>query len=348
MKRSLLGHLYTHIKGSTEDVATMSLQYLLNTYDELNQSFNTLLSSRFQTEIDKTTSYVCQSTGADKERPDMSGKNINGQEVILFEIKFYAGLTSNQPLTYLKRIKNNGGFGLVVICPKERMISLWHTLLLKCNSEKVEELGNNLAKVNDTKMILLSWEEIISILLHTANTSEKDSIGDIEQLKSYCEMIASKSFTPFKSEDLGSDLASKYNRLMYVLDRVVDSLIADKRIEANLNGTRITPARDGYRRFFSINQYAVNLQLNLNYWMDDRCVDTPYWISFRDSNWNTTPEIIKATEKFPITRRFIQDSNVFLAIDVLCNVYEEELVDNIKEQVIGYIAVIDKYNPQNI
>ncbi len=37
MKKSLLGHLCSHIRDSAEDVATMSLQYLVTYYESLNR-----------------------------------------------------------------------------------------------------------------------------------------------------------------------------------------------------------------------------------------------------------------------------------------------------------------------
>ena len=114
MRKSLLGHLYTHIKGSAEDVATMSLQYLLTYYDSLRESFNELLADRLSMTFDNNTSYECQSVGDDLERPNMAGTDTEGNEIILCEMKFYAGLTSNQPLTYLRRLKDekgNSGWG---------------------------------------------------------------------------------------------------------------------------------------------------------------------------------------------------------------------------------------------
>jgi len=342
MKKSLLGHLYSHIKGSAEDVATLSLQYLLTAYDELNISFNMLLTSKLQLEIDKNTSYTCQSVGDEKERPDMSGKDSKGNEIVLCEMKFYAGLTSNQPLTYLKRLKKNNGKALIVVCPKERMISLWETLLSKCVEEKTEQIEQYYAKVNGIGMLILSWDEILSNLIQTANAVEKESLSDIEQLKGYCEMIASNSFKPFKEEDLGAENAKRYEQYMYILDRVVDSLLADSRVEVSLKGVKATPHRHGYKRFMMINNYATDLRFDLDFWADDRYIDTPYWISFRDQNWKPTKQIIESTEKVSAARKVPNHGRIYLAIDVLCNTYEEELVENIKEQIIAYLSEIEQ------
>ena len=342
MKKSLLGHLYTHIKGSAEDVATMALQYLLSSYDELNKSFNGLLASKLLTDFDENISYTCQSVGEELERPDMSGKDVNGKEIILCEIKFYAGLTSNQPLTYLKRLKKNNGVALVVVAPQERVISLWDTLISKCINEKVEIVSTNLATVNGIRMLLLSWDEILLNLTQTANAVAKDSISDIQQLKSYCEMIASDSFIPFKSEDLGSVNAKRYEQFMYILDRVVDALGVDSRVNLSLKGVKATPYRHGYKRFMYLNDYGVDFRFDLEFWADDRYVDTPFWISFRDRDWKPVKKIQENAEMIPATRKIFNYSRYYLAIDIPCNLYEDELIDNIKEQIINYLEIISK------
>lgn len=43
----------------------------------------------------------------------MAGTDRNGNEVVLCEMKFYAGLTQNQPLTYLDRLKGHDGIGFL-------------------------------------------------------------------------------------------------------------------------------------------------------------------------------------------------------------------------------------------
>ena len=115
MAESLLAHLYSRIKGSQEDVATLSLQYIISSSEKLNESFNRLLSDSLKISIDPDISYSCQSVGENSERPDMSGVNRDGQEVVLCEMKFYAGLTSNQPNGYLDRLIKEGGKALVFV-----------------------------------------------------------------------------------------------------------------------------------------------------------------------------------------------------------------------------------------
>lgn len=92
MPNLLLAHMYSHIKGSAEDVATYSLEYLLNTYPALNNAFNNLVFSKIGLDS-QDLSWSTQEIGEDKERPDMSGADAQGKERFLAEAKFYAGLT---------------------------------------------------------------------------------------------------------------------------------------------------------------------------------------------------------------------------------------------------------------
>ena len=116
MAHSLLAHLYPHIRGSQEDIATYSLQYLLVQSKELNRAFTKRISTVLHIDTEKALQYVCQSTGKgeEKERPDMVRLDSNGNENILCEMKFYATLTVNQPNTYIDRLVQCGGKGLIL------------------------------------------------------------------------------------------------------------------------------------------------------------------------------------------------------------------------------------------
>ncbi|MBE5844544.1 MAG: hypothetical protein E7302_10345 [Butyrivibrio sp.] len=342
MKQSLLGHLYSHIKGSAEDVATMSLQYIITYYESLNRVYNELMAHKLHCDLPSYIEYECQSIGDEYERPDMAGRDSNGNEVILCEAKFYAGLTANQPLTYLERLRKENGAGLVFICPKERIVSLWDTLLTKCENEDVSEISQCCISVNGTNMAIVSWEETIGVLQMTANTEQKDSCADVEQLEGYCEQIMSEAFIPFKEEDLGAITARKYERYMYIADLLVNTLAADFTVELSTDGLKATPYRHGYKRFFMLNGLAVDFRLDLELWADDKYADTPFWVSFRGPDWNTPECFREAAKCIPATRRVNwTKGNVYLAVDVPCNAMEEDVVSSIKAQMLEYLRTFE-------
>lgn len=84
MAESLLAHLYSGIKGSQEDVATLSLQYIISSNSNLNEAFNRLICNALNEDIGTDITYSCQSVGENSERPDMSGVDKHGAEVIFY------------------------------------------------------------------------------------------------------------------------------------------------------------------------------------------------------------------------------------------------------------------------
>ena len=73
MYNSLLAHLYPYIKGSQEDIATYSLQYLLSQSDKLNIAFTKMAVEKMNIELENKMQYLCQVTGEseERERPDI-------------------------------------------------------------------------------------------------------------------------------------------------------------------------------------------------------------------------------------------------------------------------------------
>ena len=99
---SLLGQFYTRIKGSQEDIASEGLTYSLAARQALNRVIQTDSGLTFG-----DISYSSQSIGENLERPDISGIDKDGKEVVLLEAKFWAALTNNQPVGYLNRLGDN-------------------------------------------------------------------------------------------------------------------------------------------------------------------------------------------------------------------------------------------------
>ena len=170
MEISLLAHLYSHIKGSQEDVATLSLQFILSQSLKLNHEFTKLLSASLHCKIEQKLNYICQAVGENKERPDIAGVDSNGKEQILCEAKFYAGLTENQPNTYLDRLKKEEAIGLVFICPAARKVTLWSKLLDLCKERSIEAIDDYCVNLDGVRMAIVTWSDIIESLRHVANS----------------------------------------------------------------------------------------------------------------------------------------------------------------------------------
>lgn len=301
MAGSLLAHLYSRIKGSQEDVATVSLQFIISSSAELNRAFNKLLSDALKTDIDLDTSYSLQSVGENKERPDMSGVDSSGKEVVLCEMKFYAGLTFNQPNEYIERLIKENGKALVFVCPEQRKINLWKEIQDRCveKGRTLTDENGYRVTVDGIAMAIVTWAEVIETLRRIAASVAVETLPDIAQLDGFCEMMDSTAFIPFREEDFGADVARNFERYYQVIDRVADMLVANKTIYASDWGKKPGFHKDRYTRFIQINEYNIGLNYDRRTWMDKSFPDTPFRFGFVGKNkWEIIADKIRSMPEY--------------------------------------------------
>ena len=342
MAYSLLAHLYPHIRGSQEDIATYSLQYLLLQSKDLNRAFTKRISDILHIESEETLQYVCQATGKseEKERPDMAGLNVEGKEEILCEMKFYATLTANQPLTYLDRLNDCDGKGLLFVCPSARLTNLWAKLNELCEEREVEEIDEHCIKVDGISLAIITWAEIIELLKHVASSSALELVADIAQLEGYCNQLDSEAFIPFSAEDLSAEMANKGERYYQVIDEVIELFCADKNHQTSKKGVKATGYRKGYTRSLLIDGMTFTLNYDRDMWKNPECVETPFWIAIRDKDWDQDDIMIKKHDVFPENKKQMFWGMIFLALEPIQNATFSEVCEDIKSQIEKYMEIV--------
>lgn len=259
MANSLLAFLFPRIKGSQEDVATYSLNYILGQSEVLRSSFTKLLSKALHLG-DEPLVYSAQVVGEQKERPDIVGV-IDGLERIIIEAKFFAALTENQPNTYLTRL--NGQGGLIFICPKSRQIGLWNHLLDLVSYLPIDEYC---VDVNGTHMAILSWDNVFSALQTSADNNAPETKEDLHQLMGFCKEMEDSSFVPFKKEDFGADIAKSIDRYYLLVDTVADQLLNRNDISATKRGLRATPQWSGLSQYIKVDGIGIGVSFHRGIW----------------------------------------------------------------------------------
>lgn len=339
MAESLLAHLYSRIKGSQEDVATLSLQYILTLSPVLNESFSRLLFNSIRREYVAGIDYKCQSVGDKKERPDIAGIDTDGNEVILCEAKFYAGLTSNQPNTYLDRLIKNEGTALVFICPEARRISLWSKVVGLCAGRQIENISEYCVNVDGIAMSLISWNEIIETLKTAASASAISAVPDISQLEGFCSMMDRTAFIPFSSEDFGPEIAIKEERYYQVIDSLYDKLVANKDIETSSKGFKASPYRSGYSRYIKICGLGICLMYSRAAWINNTSFETPFWFSICDDEWKQSKGLLEKLNTIKEIEKHSSD-NIYLALHPALNVPLDDVAEDMMNQIIEYIKLL--------
>ena len=337
MALSLLAHLYSRIRGSQEDVATLSLQYLLSQSAELNRAFTQQAETALHCTIGKELQYSCQVVGEGNERPDMAGVDNTGKEILLCEMKFYAGLTANQPTSYLQRVHENNGGGLLFVCPKVRVTSLWTKLLSLCPEGLTKRIGQNCVSVDGVHMAILSWAEVIENLKRVAVSVAPGCLSDIQQLEGFCAQMDSDAFIPFSSDDLSTETAIKLERYYAVVDETATLLCADKAFKFSQKG-KSNPYRDGYERKLECGGISIRIAFDRSLWKSNSSMDTPFWLAVGDHEYQITEPFKRVSLAIPeIKKEDSVWSLVYFGLEAPSDATLDEVCNALKNQILLYV-----------
>ncbi|MBR3017521.1 MAG: hypothetical protein IKH57_10685 [Clostridia bacterium] len=340
---ALLANLYSHIRGSQEDIATYSLQYILSEASELNQAFTRLASEALFCHLPPSLNYACQAAGENSERPDIAGVDSNGTELLLCEAKFYAGLTSNQPNAYLDRLIRKNGVGLLFICPAVRKQVLWGQLLDLVSRRSVKCVSDFCVAVDEAFMSIITWGDVISTLRRAANAYAVECLSDIDQLAGFCQQMDSDAFIPFSAEDLGPDVARKEERYYRVIDELVDYLKSDKSLMPSTKGVKATAYRKGYGRGIRIKNYWLSINYDRDLWGSTSTTETPFWVAIRSgSDWKQSDYYLKAFLRIPSKEKGSMWGLTYVALHPVLNGTINDVVKDMKEQILCYIDLIEE------
>lgn len=341
---SLLGQFYTRIKGSQEDIASEGLVYIL----QRSSAARLALSKIIQADCGvffEDISYRPQSIGEQQERPDISGLDKQGAEVLILEAKFWAALTENQPITYLNRL--GSGSVLMFVCPTLRVRPVYNELLMRLRKAEInfvsDDNAHSLTLDHDKKLIVKTWQEILGIIrLHLVQDNEQVLLSDIDQLIGFCETIDNNSFHPYQSDDFAPSIAKKINSFYDLADKVIDEL--KKRGLADTNRLKATPQKYGYARYFYLGSMSLSFNVWFNYW--ERVADTPFWLRICDvseSQYFVQSDSFKAKIKNVASKNSIMayeniSKEVYLPIFPLLDKTEDVVIADISEQIMNLVG----------
>ena len=342
MAGSLLAHLYPHIKGSQEDVATLTLCHIVAQSSSLGNRFTQLLADRLHLSNTDMLSYSTQVVGTDKERPDIVGVTREGREAIICEVKFFAALTANQPNGYLKRLSGQTNCGLIFLCPQSRMIGLWNQLQALTKPLNPVPLADNCVDMSGIRMGIISWNEVLEVLTQAASERDPDMLTDLKQLVGFCHEIETNEFIPFKEEDFGADVAKSMDRYYIVIDDIIDFLFKQTRYRVSKKGLRATPQYRGYTQYIRISDYCTGIYFNRYLWKKPTSVCTPFWLYLTNDSWKQDVIIKRYLNTLP--ERQIEtnsDGAVYIALDAKAGMTRTETAQYLCEQILRHIDRVE-------
>jgi len=298
MKKSLFGHLAFSFSKSPENLATEALCYILNRSEIANSAFVRLVSQsgvtlpsnlKFETQIhisDKVLPDNPEEANINSGgfRPDFAGKDITSKRVIIGEVKYWAGLTDNQPVTYLKQFPESSV--LIFIAPSKRLTLLWSELLRRCKESGLEPqqtiIVDDEFKTTDFEkypiLALTSWRRVINSIKHAVETDgDTDTLSDILQLQGLCDRMDETAFLPVQSEELTSDIGKRILQYCDLVDEITERLVNSG--IASTKGLQKTSWSGVSLRSMVIHKYGCQIQFNSTLW--DKYGGTPIWFGIK-------------------------------------------------------------------
>jgi hypothetical protein len=341
MSESLFGYLVNRFSSSPENLATEALNFILNRSSVARGAFTHLLD---HLGISLPENLAYQTQDADSEDgaiPDLVAKDSRGRAVLLGEAKFWAGLTDNQPVTYLQRLNKTGGKALIFFAPSKRFPTLWAELIRRCQDagiELVEVMGElsgiRVAKVQDTQhLVLLSWRVMLDTLRQSLEVEgEREMIANLIQLQGLCDQMDNSAFLPLRSEELTSTTGMRINQFCDLIDEITEMLVAQGL--ASVTGTRATPTRTGYLRYMHFQKHACSFEFNPLLW--DKYRSTPLWLGIKSHDWKYDPEARKRLVSYELaqpSQLFRENEYIYIPLYLRTRVEKAEVVKGLADQI---------------
>lgn len=306
-RTSLLAKLAPMFSGQTENVAVEALGHILAGSQSARDALLKVLRSG-GAEVGRIAEVRTQVIGEGGARPDLVAFDEDGSEHILIEAKFWAGLTENQPLTYLQRLPEQRTSALLFVAPHARRESLWAELRRRIKESdhgipfKTEKSSDGFlsASAGGTRwVILISWMNLLDrMATEVSDAGDSQTEADIKQLRSLAAQEDAAAFMPLKAEELGPDVPRRLMGLRTLVDHATVRLKESGL--ASTEGLNATSKPTGYIRYIRLVGAAASFGIDYSKWATLR--DTPLWLEFRE--WKDTKPLKEIWEKLDSFRRF--------------------------------------------
>ena len=316
MQESLLSHIASHFISEYENVANSSIAYLLNQYPAPRNVLKNIL------EVESVPSYfVTELSTISNGRPDVTGLDANGEKQIIVEGKFWANLTENQPVNYLKELVENGR--LLFLVPDKRKSSLY--------MEIQKRVGDK-----DEKIYIVSWNHFLD-LVEVENSKDHNPalISDLVQLKQLCLKMDEEGMPPLSQ----SDLDPMNGRIAYQFASLINECKLVLREWDKTDFTKLqTSASTGWNGvYFRVFDFGCKLYFSSYRWYTSQTA-TPIWIEILDRDFNKSSKIYHFLNRIDADNAYLEKETVLYGIMLKAGMDKTQIIDHIVDSVKNILS----------
>lgn len=348
--RSVLGHIVQkHLSQENENIATESLAFILRSSHSARRGLIKLLRG-IEPQLPELWFRTQQMEG--NTRPDMWGLDDGARVHVFIENKFWAGLTENQPVSYLQTLaKMPHQSVLLVVAPETRERPVWRELVRRLDEAKISM--DSMPESASCKqciqtsigpiLALTSWSTLLSFI-EAETVEDLEARENLSQLRSLCEIANENSFSPLSAEQISDQrLPSFVLQLADIVSNVVQ--LANDQDLINCGGLmpQSRPERSGrYVRLGSKEGYGCWLGIHYGLWRDFG--QSPFWLVFDSTDFGRSPEVRNLLEPWAAQNKHFTTSvgvdEYVVAIDLPIGEEQDETTRYIVDQLAGIGQVL--------
>jgi len=287
------------LSAEKENVATEALAYILESSEAARRGMMKLLHG-ISSELPPLRFKTQQAEGA--ARPDMAAfADTDTEPRVFVENKFWAGLTDNQPVEYLKRLAaRREPTVLLVVVPAKRMETLWRELKQRLHNAGISAQGpETSSSTADTYsfatqlgpiLAVSSWKKVLETL-DRETEEDRRARNDLDQLCALCDAADKEAFAPLSREELSDQRTPAF---ILQLSAIVQAAVELAVTEIALNKGRLNPQANWER----IGRYAwmpgkegAGAWFGIHFGLWREHGETPVWLLFSDTDWGRKHEV---------------------------------------------------------
>lgn len=347
---NLLTHLAWKLSSRHEDIAVEALGFILRSASARRVLVE--LAREGGADPGEIASVLTQVGGQEQTRPDLVCYDQKGNESLIIEAKFWAGLTSNQPNAYLKRLPEQKV--LLFVAPTSRLETLWNELCRLAGIDnkqsayvKTEFKGTrtNTEVSGDKHLMLISWT---SLLDRMENSSDSDMQNEIGQLAGFVRRIDESGFPPLSMNELAPEIPRRIRGFRQLVDDATDRAVDEGHLD--IEGLKITPQYRGYGRYVRVKGAGAWFGIDSNRWANGSYPDTPIWLQFTQWDENNSIPLARTRRALkPFTRSdprecYDEDDAIVVPFSLPVGVEYESVLESVVCKIQQVAKMIQEVN----
>ena len=289
-------------------------------------------------------------------RPDMWG--FDGAEPRVFiENKFWAGLTDNQPVSYLRQLAEYAQpTVLLVIVPTAREQTVWRELNRRLDASNIsisnKDISAGIVHSCTTEigpiMALTSWTRLLSTL-EIQVADDQGARSDLLQLRALCEAADSQAFLPISSEEVSDQRTPQFIlQLGSIIQASTELAITDGSVNVKKLLPQASWDRIGrYLRFTDDSDVGAWFGIRFDLWRQHG--ETPLWLVFSPGVFGHALEVRAVLEPWAAKEGILsvfENGDVLIAINLMNGEEKDQVVRAIADRFKNINDALSKLSPR--